>query len=64
MSRLPKGCLDHQKVAYFPCGKSYACFRQLSDKHRSRSGDLGLPTLATFPGQATQSCLMVAYRVA
>ena len=51
MKRLPRGCLSGclqvQKVAYFPCAESHQHFRQLSMNPLVNSGDTRLPTLAT-----------------
>ena len=61
MNRLPVGCLQScltlQKVACFPCAESHKEFRQHSEKPSTNSGVSGLPTLATFPRQATMGCL-------
>ncbi len=51
MIRLPSGCqagcLLAQKVACFLCAKWHREMRQLSMKTCVRSGDAGLPALAT-----------------
>jgi len=59
--RLPAGCLKSclslSTVAYFWCANSHREFRKLCANRRSRMWVTGLPTLATFPKQATQCCL-------
>lgn len=61
MIGLPGGCLQScrciQKVACFPCAESHKEFRQHSEKPCANTGVAGLLTVATFPGQATLSCL-------
>lgn len=61
MMGLPMGCLESclcaRKVACFRCAESRKEFMQLSAKPLVSIGALGLPAEATFPRQATLSCL-------
>ncbi len=61
MKGLPMGCLksclDTRKVAYFTCAESSKEFRQLPLEYLVSVGVSGLPAVATFPREATQSCL-------